>query len=61
MAHTDKTDPHRVKVERYGERYWEPIHYCGCWACRGAWLEAAKRQERTARREAVRKWEREYV
>jgi hypothetical protein len=60
MSHTDKTDPHRVKVARYGEDYSQPIHHCGCWSCRGAWLTQARREERTRRRAAVRTWQRDY-
>jgi hypothetical protein len=60
MSRTDKTDPHRVKVERYGEHYWMPIHHCGCYACHGQGFAAERRKARTEARKAERNWRREY-
>lgn len=58
VSRTDKTDPYRVKVDRYGAHYWLPIYRCGCGLCTG-WQDDSSRRRREGKRQTER-WEREY-
>lgn len=63
MSRTDKTDPYRVKVERYGAHYWMPWFSCGCRGC--AWCKPmstpeGRRQRRDESKRQAREWQREY-
>jgi len=61
MSRTDKTDPYRVKVDRYGpreDRQWAPIYRCGCWLCSPD--GPTSKQVRADGRKAARDWQRDY-
>jgi hypothetical protein len=60
VSRTDKTDPHWVKVARYGEQYWQPIHACCCYMCRCCQVDGRRRQGRNQRRVALRNWDLDY-
>lgn len=58
-----KADPDRIyqgsasQGQCYLDADWyDPIHRCGCWSCRGSWREQVKRQDKTKARRTVREW-----